>query len=227
MSKALPAIVLCFLLGIMGCHPTPTSKFPTPVQLNIFVYDQSESSDYIHCDTAEIKKLITTEAKSKKVYVVGIRILDKKSIEQQPLIGGPFHLQLVDEKKESIYRSENIKAGNLSQQVAFTQKVNPFLQQFQKIVLGNNNLPFSDVEGALSLARIMANQAKYRNADIRLIILSDLKQDNGEERELASFIFPDNTTIISIGKAPHIDLQRVFPKNHTDQLIQFNASFFQ
>jgi len=198
---------------------------PLETVLNVIVYDQSESAKYVDCDTVEIEKLIRMDAHAAQVWVAGIRVLDKNSIQQKPIIKGPMHLDLTSEKEYSIYQSSEIQASNAITISNFREKLSHLLAQFDQQMLSIRDLPYSDIKGALQLTETLCQQARFKNASIRLIVLSDLLHDLPGDKDMGSFSFPSNTTIYTTGVSPQVDLASVFPDNRVNPIVQFTADF--
>lgn len=212
---------------LLHCTHAEEVMIPTaPAVLNIVVFDQSSSANYIDCDTAELRRLTLVDAFESQVWNAGIRVLAKDSNQQEVLLDGPFHLPLMSEEGRSIYQLNEIRTFNQEAQSGFEEKIKDYLSLFDDSILGTHNLAYSDVKGALQLVGILSRQQRFQAARIRLILLSDLLQDIPGDHTLGSFIFPPHTKIYAVGVAPTVDLEKVFPENDLDQLVRFSAEFF-
>lgn len=219
-----------FLFLLMSCETTEVEITPQlPILLEIFISDHSGSYDYSSIEIKEVEELIRQDAENFEVWVAGISILNQKSIEQHVLIEGPFHLDTLDVENYSIYQLGDVKDHNRNQVQSFDTKLIVLIQLMKDQLFVKKDQPWSDVNGALQCAERLAQQEQFRNFTIRLIILSDLDQDQegSHNRDLKTFYFPEQTVIYPIGMNKNLDLKATFPKCRIEPLVQFKSSFFK
>ena len=193
--------------------------------INILIVDQSESFDYAHLSSSDLAQLISHDAQAYTTWIAMVSVLEAKSIEQPLLLEGPFLLDTLLESNYSIYQHPKVQRYNQEKKGHFEQKLKSALEAYNKLITIKNR-PYSDVNGALRYAERLANQQRFAEAKIRVIILSDLIHDLPDESKLAVFHFPSRATIYPVSFNQIIDLNKVFPANLVEPLVSFRADFF-
>ncbi len=199
--------------------PVPGNTQPT---LFIFVNDISKSNYYLQVTPAQVRVLLYKYGKAGGVRMEGI-LIRSNSLTQQPV--STSLIRLDTQKVEGTWlAAKQVQKKNKALKAAFDTQVEKATELIAKKILLPRNQQYSDVNAALRLAKITAEQPNYKDFKIRLVITSDLLHDvPGQKSQPAPLTLPAHVEIILIGNAPEVEFKKVFPKNKVTQLTGFQA----
>lgn len=188
----------------------------------ILVNDISQSNDYLEIKPAHVQALIGKYGKQGGVQMTGI-LIQSNSTRQQTVCTDFIRLDTMEVSGTWLIAKQTSKK-NEAIKVAYTNQLRTASELITAKILLPRDHQYSDVKGALRLAKIAAEHPDYQNANIRVVILSDLLHDvPGQKPHLEPMVFPPNVEIILIGNAPGIDCQKIFPKNKVMQMTNFQS----
>lgn len=224
-----PALALSMLSSPAPQHranvstPTPISRpgNTQPTQF-IFVNDISKSNYYLQVTPAQVHGLLDKYGRAGGVQMEGI-LIHSNSLAQQP-VSSSF-IRLDTQKVEGTWLiAKQIQKRNKARKAEFDKQVDQATNLIAKKILLPRNRKYSDVNAALRLAKIAAEQPNEKNFKIYLVINSDLLHDvPGQKPQLTPVVLPKQVEVILIGNAPEVDLKKLFPKNKITQLTSFQS----
>ena len=180
--------------------------------LSIFIFDKSYSSQYINLDENELVKYCAKDNKrpSRQFSVIFVR---ESSAGQSPYVS------------DKIVSPRHPTMGELDE---YHKTLEMSSSQIVNLSKSNQHEEFSDVNGALQLAKQLCSQSNYSDYEIRILAFSDMLQSGADAHKLGvepdAITFPKNVKIFLIGakiKTP----SNVFPNNTVSELVLFKADF--
>lgn len=215
-------LLFCLLVGCTSDQQVETAKGSL---LNIIVFDQSKSFNYAQIDMLELSKMLYTDALKHQVWVAGIAISNTTSMEQEVIFSDLPTLDTLNLEQYSIYQFKKVQEYNKQIQANFYKSLSSLSGELENLFRVRDN-PLSDVNGALKLAKRLAEQEIFMDAEVRLIILSDLVHDQDDLERTGEFVFPANTTIYPIYHNDKKEINTVFPQNEIEFLAGLKSIFF-
>lgn len=222
--KHLTLILLSWAGMTMCKRPVP----PEPsVLLQVWLFDQSESYNYADTDLEAIKAIVRQRAARQPVVFTAIAVQSDSSYRQDPFVTEPMRLDTIDLHSLSIYQRKKAAAHNNRVKARFEAELSELSDALTDQYINIRSAPWTDLNGALSLAESISRQAEFADADIEIVVLSDLHHDLEEGPDsLGVFRFPSGTAVYLVGAQRQIDSEKVFPGIVPEPKVKLHTNFF-
>ncbi len=228
MRNAISIITILLLFGCGKRQPILNPEeagSPPPAVLYVFMNDITASAKHLDLERDELLELLRSDTSRSCLQVAALRV-QSDSWKQTPYISRNICAGL-EPVNGDIYERAAAEARNAERLASFYKQVEEAVDKLSAYLLRERNQQQTDINGAVRLAQQLIQQPNFKDWQVRLVIISDLKQDLANREKLQPFSFADKVEIFVIGKAANADVIQLFPSNSPVLLPAFRAQFLQ
>lgn len=176
--------------------------------LQLILHDNSRSCLHCNLQPQHLHSIIGHHNNEYPMILYGINIGNEADVK--PVCSGKLQLQLHEEEKGNYIERGKMKRHNAAARAKFEARKQQAVEELNRHFVSASPTSYTNINEALRLAHLIAGKERWKHWDVRILIVSDMRQDTPNGQPLRQVPFASNTTIYLLHHQLHLDWGHYF-----------------